>query len=194
MRVPLPFVLCALTLLLCGCASTTSVTTTGITLKAPICSVEQPTVRSVVYWQSQWRADQKEPAKREAAALAGIRDLLDRTECLEVTGLHRLPDAAGSFDQDLLHRAAEDSPNAERVLVIVVRELGPRLEIGLPVLLKGETEVHLELRVLDPLRSASLADAEVRWNHGGPFVVKGVKTLPADMSAALRILLRPPPM
>ncbi len=176
---------------LTGCASTT-VEITGAPLKEPLCAVGAQALATVVYWEPQWRPDQKEPLLREAAALRGIEDFLGRTSCLAVAGLHRLPtgDATPSNDE-LMRAVASTSAKPERVVLIVVRELGPRITIGIPDIVEGGTEVVIEVRVLDVRRSASLANARTFWRNGGTFVVKGVKTLDQDMSAALSATLMP---
>lgn len=178
-------------LVLSGCAST-KVEITGSPLREPLCTVGARALTAVVYWGPQWRPDQKEPALREAAALRGIEDFLGRASCLAVAGLHRLPmgDAIPS-DEELMRSVASMSAKPERVVLIVVRELGPRITIGSPDIVEGGTEVLIDVRVLDVQSSASLADARTFWRNGGTFVVKGVKTLDQDMSAALSATLMP---
>lgn len=176
---------------LAGCAAT-RVETSGSPPTEPLCRTGARAVGTAVYWGPQWRPDQKEPALREAAALRGIEDFLGSTSCLAVTGVHRLPDAAEPpSDAELLRQAAASPVKAERIVLIVVRELGPRLTVGLPVIVEGGTEVVIDTRVLDAQRSALLASARTQWRHGGSFVIKGVKTLDQDMSAALRAALMP---
>jgi hypothetical protein len=181
----------AVLFVLAGCASTT-VEITGSPPKTPLCTVGTRALATVVYWGLQWRPDQKEPQLREAAALRGIEDFLARTSCLAVAGLHRLPmgDAVPS-DNELLRSVASTSAVPERIILIVVRELGPRLVIGIPAIVEGGTEVLIEVRVLDVQRSASLANARTLWRNGGTFVVKGVNTLDQDLSAALNATLMP---
>lgn len=87
--------------------------------------------------------------------------------------------------------ASAASAKPERVVRIVVRELGPRLIIGLPVIVEGGTEVLIDVRVLDPWSSTPLASASISWRNGGAFVIKGVKSLDDDMSAALDAALMP---
>lgn len=172
-----------------GCASTT-IETSGSPPKLALCQADQPALSTVVYWATQWRPDQKEPQLREAAALRGIEDFLKGTGCLAVTGVHRLPaEKPLPANDELLRLAADSAPVAERVLLIVVRELGPRLTIGIPVIVEGGTEVLIDVRLLAPKSSESLANAQMRWRNGGAFVIKGVKTLDRDMSAALEALL-----
>lgn len=177
--------------LLTACAST-KIETTGSPLKESVFRVGERALTTAVYWSPQWRPDQKEPSLREAAALRGIQDFLGRTSCLAVSGIHRLPaeDALRS-DEELMRMASSTSTKPERVLLIVVRELGPRLTVGIPVIVEGGTEVLIDVRVLDPQSSAPLANARTFWRNGGTFVIKGVKTLDQDMSAALSATLMP---
>jgi hypothetical protein len=177
--------------LLAACAST-KVETTGSSLKEPVCRGGARALTTVVYWAPQWRPDQKEPPLREAAALRGIQDFLSRTSCLAVSGIHRLPaeDALRS-DEELMRMASSPSTKPERVLLIVVRELGPRLTVGIPMIVEGGTEVLIDIRVLDPQSSVPLANARTFWRNGGAFIIKGVKTLDQDMSAALSATLMP---
>jgi hypothetical protein len=191
-RLPgLRLVLATALVVVAGCAST-QVETTGSSLKEPLCRVGERAVVTAVVWGPQWRPDQKEPALREAAAVRGIQDFLGRTGCLAVTGVLRLPDAAEPpSDAELLRLAASPSAMPDRVVLIIVRELGPRITLGLPVIVEGGTEVLVDVRVLDPQRSAPLASMRTLWRHGGSFVIKGVKTLDHDMSAALGATLMP---
>jgi len=176
---------------LSGCAST-RIDTAGSPLKAPLCQEGSEPLTTVIYWGTQWRPDQKEPALREAAALRGINDFLSHTNCLSVAGVHRLP--AGSFipsDEDLLRSAASPSAVPERVVHIVVRELGPHVSFGIPVIVEGGTEVVIDVHVRNPRTAAVLANTRTHWRNGGSFVIKGVRTLDQDMRAALDAALMP---
>lgn len=174
---------------LTGCASTT-VETTGSPPRQALCQADKPALSTVVYWRTQWRPDQKEPRLREAAALRGIEDFLKSAGCLAVSGVHRLPaEKPLPTNEELLRLAADSPPVPERILLVVVRELGPRLTIGIPAIVEGGTEVLIDVRLLAPKGSESLANAQMRWRNGGAFVIKGVKTLDRDMSAALEALL-----
>ena len=85
---------------------------------------------------------------------------------------------------------AGDAPN--RVILLVVRELGPRLLLGLPSLIEGGTEVVLEVRVTAQDSTTSLANFRTHWQKGGPFYIKGVKTLGADMETTLGVAFSNP--
>lgn len=177
------------TVFLVGCASTT-VNRAGSLLKEPLCQVGTPSIPTLVYWGTKWRSEQKEPQLREAAALRGIQDFLNRSGCLSVVAIHRLTtEEALASNEELIRLASSSNPKPERVLLVVVRELGPRLLIGLPVIVEGGTEVLVDVRVLDATTSASLASMQTLWRNGGRFVIKGIKTLDQDMSAALAATL-----
>ena len=177
--------------LLVGCASTT-VETTGQQLKEPLCQAGQKPIPTVVYWGTKWRPDQKEPALREAAAVRGIQDFVDGVGCLSVVAVSRLTaEQAMAPNEELMRLASTLSPKPERVLLVVVRELGPRLVIGIPVVVEGGTEALIDVSVLNATTSKSMAATQTLWRNGGTFVIKGVKTLDQDMSAALKSTLMP---
>lgn len=182
-----------LLLVLAGCAST-QVETTGAKMRAPFCKGDGKKISALVYWGPQWRTDQKEPERREAAALAGIESFFRDAGCVARFGVRRLPGermAQVPSDEALLKLAAAAAPVPDKVLVIVVRELGPILRIGIPSIVEGGTEVVLELRLLDVPTSSAQANVSTHWWNGGTFVVKGVGSLDRDMSAALAAALTP---
>ena len=144
-----------------------------------------------VTWWPQWRADQKEPASREAMAEAGLRRVVMEGACLGTATFRRRPaspPAAGEAPAEIAGQ-----PRAARVLLVTVRELGPVLRLGSGAIVEGETNVVLELREVDP-RTGDLRLRSIDWRHGGPGVVKGVATLEDDIAEAFRRLLegRPP--
>ena len=62
------------------------------------------------------------------------------------------------------------------------------------VVVEGSTEVLVDVRVVDVATAEPLAATQTLWRNGGTFVIKGVKTLDQDMSAALSatLMLDPP--
>ena len=183
----------ALLVILSGCAST-KVETTGARMHEPFCTESGGKWSALVYWGPQWRSDQKEPERREAAALRGIESFFADSACVARFEVRRLPGermAEAPSDEALLKLASAAMPKADKVLVIVVRELGPILRIGIPSIVEGGTEVVLELRLLDVPTSSAQANVRTHWWNGGTFVVKGVGSLERDMSAALAAALIP---
>lgn len=178
---------------LSGCASTT-IDATGQALQAPLCgsiAASAPvsaTTSVAVLWGPLWRPDQKEPQLREAAALKGIQQFFAAQRCLTEVAIQRIAIPAQGerlSDAALLEAAKALAPQADKVVLITVRELGPKLRIGLPTLVEGGTEVVVAVRVVDARRHMSEAQLQTHWQKGGPFYVKGVKSLDQDMQAAL---------
>jgi hypothetical protein len=170
------------------------VETTGTTLQEPLCKERLGKISALVYWGPQWRPDQKEPDRREAAALRGIESYFADSACVSRFEVRRLPGertAEVPSDEVLLKLAAAAVPTPDKLLIIVVRELGPILRIGIPSIVEGGTEVMLELRLLDVPTSSAQANVRSHWWNGGTFVVKGVGSLERDMSAALAAALTP---
>ena len=178
---------------LAACASTTGTTTVTLTPspQAPVCD---RTATALVLWAPQWRPDQKDVAQREAAAAAGLARFIDTSGCFARAQVRRLADtSAASVDAQAGTAAAEAF---SQVVVIRVRELGPVVRLLSSVaLVEGGTEVvlHVSTRSLRPAGVAGPAAREftVHWQQGGPGVVKGVASLPADMQAALAAGLQP---
>ncbi len=191
MRQPATLALVLSAALLAACAST-QIETTGTALKAPLCRRGQPPVSAWVIWGTQWRADQKEPEQREAAALRGIQAFAAGTDCLAVVALERAAARpAAPAKGDLMQRARNARPAPDRVVHVTVRELGPTLRLGGAGGVEGGTEAVIDVRVLDARTGESLAAGQTRWRNGGALVVKGVQTLDQDMHAALRAALLP---
>jgi hypothetical protein len=175
---------------LAGCASTT-IESTGSALLAPLCRPGEPPRPVLVLWGPQWRPDQKEPAQREAFARKGLEEFLAATPCAAARVERFAAGGPVPPDAELLRRARSTAPPADLAVLVTVRELGPVLLIGIPVIVEGGTEVVLDVRVLDTASSAMRADVRIHWKNGGTFVVKGVGSLDRDMAAALRAALLP---
>lgn len=181
-------------LLLSGCATTT-VQSSGTALRQPLCRADGIKPTAVLYWMPRWRADQKEPQVREALAQRGVERFVAQQPCLDITGAQRLAGDSGGVpdNAELLGRAGEARPAPELALLVVVRELGPRLLIGLPALVEGGTEVVIEVRVLRLSNAEVLMDGRTQWRNGGTFVIKGIGSLDTDMAVALGSVLVPQP-
>lgn len=182
------FVSVAAACLLAGCASTT-IQTSGSPLDRPLCAPADAASSVRVLWAPQWRPDQKEPASREAAAQRGIEQYFKALPCADRLAILRvqLPRAHEQLTQaDVLALAqAAGGPAPGKVILIVVRELGPRLVVGLPSVVEGGTEVVLEARVVETGTPGPAMNLRTHWRKGGPFYIKGVETLDEDMRAAL---------
>lgn len=179
---------------LAGCTSTT-VRQSGNQLEEPFCDNGVSPVPVAIYWKTHWRSNQKEPALRANLAECGIRLFISETPGLAKATVQRLPFESVSNtppDDELLRMAAKLPSKPQKLALIVVRELGPTLGIGLPFLIRGGTEVVLDVRVLDIRTSEPPKQFQTQWKNGGIFVVKGIRTLSGDMKSALDAsLLRP---
>lgn len=153
-------------LVLAGCASTT-VEKSGAGAERGWCD---PGLSVLVVWNAAWRADQKEPAAREAAAERGI---------------NRFFAEAGCFARAEVRRSY--APGFDRVIYVTVRELGPVVKIGSPSVLEGGTEAVVDVRI-----AGTAADFRTHWKRGGAFVLRGTGALDEDMAAALRAAFNKP--
>jgi hypothetical protein len=144
-----------------------------------LCQAPGESLRALIVWDTRWRPDQKEPAKREAMAEQGIRQFAARSGCYAYVRVERGPPSMRVADVD-------------RVVAITVRELGPVLELFSSLaLVDGGTEVTLDIVSFVPGRANSRESFSVHWKNGGHGVVKGVASLPDDMQSALAAALRP---
>ena len=162
--------------LLAACAATTQVTVTPPD-QAPVCA---PASNGpvAVFWRTQWRADQKDVPEREAAAKQGIQRFFAGGGCFATVTVARTMDNGPAFDVPA---------GADRLLVLTVRELGPVVKLlSSAALVDGGTEVVVDVAVVRPGRREPQQQFSIHWQDGGPGVVKGVQTLPADLAAALK--------
>lgn len=175
---------------LLGCA-TTHVEVTGDALSQPLCQSKAGQFSALVLWGPVWRTNQKDVPLREEAALQGIEDFA--ATCFGKTSVRRL--AGGSLaetptDEQVRAFAANEVLPPDRVLVVIVRELGPVIQILGPVAaFGGGTEVVLELQTRDSRSGEPIYKLKTHWHNGGSFVIKSTKTLPQDMKSALQAAL-----
>jgi len=174
--------------LLAGCAATTSFTFTPAPQPA-VCQRGSQSLNALVLWGGKWRIDQKEVNDREVAAQAGIDRFFRESGCFAQVKVHRLASAPEPAAQAA---AAADPATIHLVLVILVRELGPIVRLGSSAaLIEGGTEVVLAISVYEPRASTPVRAFSSHWQNGGPGVLKGVASLPADMESALAASLQP---
>ena len=173
-----------LTLALAGCASTTTIKVSP-SPQEPVCDAAQT---AFVFWRTQWRTDQKDVLERETAAEAGIGQFITSSGCFKSASVERLSQLSEEQAKSMAGAAANRSG---KVVLVSVRELGPTVKIGASMaLVEGGTEVVLDISEFISGRGAPRTFS-VRWNSGGPGVLKGVARLPQDMQAALNAALQP---
>lgn len=163
--------------LLGGCAGTA---TTRVTItppeQAPVCQ-PQTTMKATVLWRTGWRADQKDVPEREAAAVQGITRFFAEGGCFASAVVARMDPNVTAFAVP---------PGSDLLLVLTVRELGPTVKLlSSAALVEGGTEAVVDVAVHRPGQRAP-QQFSIHWQDGGPGVVKGVQTLPADLAAALK--------
>jgi hypothetical protein len=169
---------------LVGCASIS--VTLQPSPQTPVCDGSAATL---VVWAPQWRPDQKDVAAREQAASTGLADFLAQSGCFARTELRRVPELTPPAVRAQL---TEKPGEFTKVLAIEVRELGPVVKLlSSAALVEGGTEVVFEVTEFSAPSVAEQRRFTVRWQNGGPGVVKGVASLPGDMQAALRAGLQP---
>jgi len=178
----LPVLLCAA--LLAGCASTA--VTLNPSPQAPVCDA---TVAALVLWAPVWRPDQKDVVDREAAAATGLQNFFGSSGCFARAELRRVSSLGPAAVS--AQRASGAGPFTH-VVVIEVRELGPVVKLlSSAALVEGGTEVVLQVTTYAVPGEVPAREFTVHWRDGGPGVVKGVASLPADMQAALFDGLQP---
>ncbi len=166
----------------CAGTATTRVTVTPPD-QAPVCQ-PQAALKASVLWRTQWRADQKDVTDREAAAAQGIQRFFADGGCFTLATVARTQVGGSAFDVPA---------GSDRLVVLTVRELGPVVKLlSSAALVDGGTEVVVDVAVVRPGRREPQQQFSIRWQDGGPGVVKGVQTLPADMAAALKAGLGAP--
>ena len=161
-----------------GCASTTI--TFEPSPQPPVC---EPSAAALVIWSPQWRPDQKDVQAREQAAEAGLRGFLATSGCFAQSVLRR----ASDISQTTVTSQLAGNAAVSRVVGIEVRELGPVVKLlSSAALVEGGTEVVFRVIDFSPDLVGERRRFMVRWQNGGPGVVKGIASLPDDMQAALR--------
>jgi hypothetical protein len=145
---------------------------------------------TLLLWTPGWRADQKDVPARERAAEQGLVDYIQGSTCFARFQLRRVDHIDQADVTGVRAQAHQLAPTATQAIVISVHELGPVLRLlSSAALVDGGTEVVLGIRIVDLGRPDPPLIYQVRWKNGGPGVVKGVASLPADMRAALQVAL-----
>ncbi len=170
--------------LLAACAST-DVTLTP-SPQTPVCD---RAATALVLWAPQWRPDQKDVAAREEAAASGLTGFFAGSGCFARSELRR---ASNLSPATITLELASSDGQFDSVVTIAVLELGPVVKLlSSAALVEGGTEVVLQLGARSARPLGLAREFTLHWRSGGPGVLKGVASLPSDMSAALRAGLQP---
>lgn len=177
-----------ITILLSSCASTT-VVSHKIGDASSLCSKTEKK-SALVLWGAAWRKDQKEPPIREDIAEKGINRFFSTESCFSSFKIMKTIDSKSVLtlsDVEILNYTQKLETKYDKVIILRVEELGPivNLNLGL-VLLDGSTDVKIRARVLDTKTGKLDYDNETQWDNGGPYILKGLKTLEQDLYDTLK--------
>jgi len=170
--------LVALTLTSC---STTERTSAPLLGAPPLCSAGVRLGDVQVAPLTHWRPDQKEKEARAEIARKAIEAAFRSTPCAQsVKVLPAAPDTEAAAKI-----AQAKSEGAETAVLITVHELGPILNLSIPVLWSTWSDVKFDLEAVD----AATGEAKFRVEHhrkvGGAFQLRGVGPLQGEMETAL---------
>jgi hypothetical protein len=179
---------------LSGCAST-HFQSTGEAPQQPLCQGLNEQASALVFWGPKWRPDQKNVPFREAAAQRGIERFFSASKCFAQVRIIRKIGDRESIDlspEEVSALAGAYGNTPGQLLFITVRELGPIVKLFSSLaLVEGGTDVVLEIRAVSPSTGQTITNFTAHWRNGGPWVIKGVKTLEQDMASALQEALKP---
>ena len=177
-----------------GCAST-KVNYSGEVPTTSICQASNESLSALVLWDTKWRSDQKDAPQRELALQQGLQHFFTQSGCFSAYELKRLPSSKNAESPnfaELLAQASSMKPKLNRVIVVTVSELGPVVRLlSSAALVEGATQVVFDLVATDIDAAAPIANFRMRWENGGSMVLKGVASLPQDVSAAMQAAMQP---
>lgn len=171
--------------MLCAChCATRQITVNPRLALAGFCPKGAPPSAVRVFWNTRWRANQKDRPAREQAIRRGLEDYFAHSHCFRSLSIQHASERPRLKNADAGH---------ERDILISVSELGPKLRIlGSLWLLEGGTEVSFTMSMQSANQEDTDKSARVHSFHTGPWFIKGVKDLDDDLAIALRIALEDP--
>lgn len=174
-----------------GCASV-QVRDNLLHARLPWAPGPDATLGHVSVWpETDWRADQKEPASRAAMAETAIAQAFRDFPHGNVSEIRPIAPHDAATEPARL-QAAQAAGN-DAVIQIRVSELGPLLLISVPVLWSTYSDVKFRLRIVRLADGESLLDVERHRQVGGPFVLRGTAPLAEELEIALCDALALPP-
>lgn len=169
--------------LLGGCASV-QVQHQVLQGETPLIQPARPSLGVIaVRPETRWRPDQKEPEVRERIAMAAIEAVfrdLPSVRVAEIRPFIRWSEPSES------RFAEERRAGIDTVVFITVEELGPRLYLSIPVLWSTYSDVKFQLRAVRTQTGETILDIKHSRLVGGPFQLRGVGPLQAEMETALQ--------
>ena len=171
---------------LAGCAST-QVEMFGSVPPTSVCQTGQQQMGALVLWGTQWRPDQKDVAQRDAAAEGGLKRFFAQSGCFARAEVRRVTMDGPMPEAKLNEHIKAAAAKPDRVLLLTVRELGPVVKLmASAALVEGGTEVVLSISPHTPGMPYNAEEYSIKWQNGGPGVIRGTGGLEDDMVAALQ--------
>lgn len=170
--------------MLVGCATTR--VDISPSPQAPVCD---SAASALVFWAAQWRPNQKDVSKREAAAETGLKEFLQTPGCFKDSELRRV---AVLTPTGVASEVGSTNRLFNKVVVITLRELGPVIKLlSSLALIDGGTDVVLQVDEYIPPVESPTRTFTIHWQNGGPGVIKGVVSLPQELRTTLITALQP---
>lgn len=176
-----------------GCTAT-SMSTYSIDKTEYICNETNTDLGNIVILpEAAWRADQKEPVKREEMSLEEIKSVFKNIPCGKIS----LPDGIKDFsnwsdipEAEMLNRFSNQG--IDTVIIIRMEELTPTLEItfSIPFLWSGYSEADFHIRVISVKTGHTLTDMRIKRVTGGPFNVRPAEWSRIELNAALHSIIK----
>lgn len=167
----------ALALAVSAC-STVEIDETVAAGAPPLCAAGRDLGKVAVIAETGWRADQKEPAVREAMAERAIALAFAALPCGRVVAV--TPIAAAPQRTDTA---------ADTLVRVRLEELGPLVILSIPVLWRVSSDVKLHLTATETASGATLLDVDHHRTVGGPFTLRPASWAESELEIALRDLL-----
>jgi hypothetical protein len=180
------FTLFFIAMLASGCTSTI-VTFHSVGMEPPLCSESAKGMKTVVYWGTAWRPDQKDIARRETIIAKGMEDFFRTAPCFSVQAITRTIEGRDVLilsDREIL---ASVPPDIDRIHIIRFEELGPVLVIYLsPILWTSDLSIQVRVRTLNSRTGYLESKVTAHWRRGGPFNLRGTDGLAPDLTGLLQ--------
>jgi hypothetical protein len=175
----------AAALLASAACSTAKVDDTASAGLPPLCKPGTSLGKVAVVPLTRWRADQKEPAVREAIAEAAINKAFERVPCAQSVTVSAIrPDTDGEAAL-----AAARASGADTAVQVRIEELGPVAVISIPAVWSTWSDVSFNLKAVRLGSGETLLDIGRHRKVGGAFNVRGLAPLQGELETGLRDLI-----
>lgn len=175
----------AAALLATAACSTAKVDDTANAGLPPLCKPGVSLGKVAVVPLTHWRADQKEPAVREAIAQAAINKAFKQVPCAQSVSVSAIkPDTDGETAL-----AAARASGADTAVQVRIEELGPIALISIPAVWSTWSDVKFNLKAVHLGSGETLLDIARHRKVGGAFNVRGLAPLQGELETGLRDLI-----